>query len=42
MDALEISDVYAKMAGQENDLRWKRYLLELSKAFANEWFGEAN
>lgn len=40
MNALEISEVYMRMAKATKDLRWKKHLLELSRAFAEEWFGK--
>lgn len=39
MNALEISEVYMRMAKKTRDVRWKRYLLQLAGAFAEEWFG---
>lgn len=38
MNALEISEVYMKLAAETKDVRWKKHLLQLAEAFRAEWF----
>jgi hypothetical protein len=38
MDALEISAMYYRMAGESRDKRWKEYFLGLAREFGERWF----